>query len=167
MITINITIAALVDTADNTGTTLIYHEVVGCWEHLTTTNPGPLKSPQYTHSSKSLDYFSIESPGFWEVLGYPPFFGNPHIYIYIHTYICVYVYIYIFIHIHITYLIHLPILPEPSSWVGSRESPNKSVPNSCDTASPTSWRSWWTRWGAKPKAFPTKSPGAKWMGKRS
>jgi hypothetical protein len=30
MITINITIAALVDTADNTGTTLIYHEVVGC-----------------------------------------------------------------------------------------------------------------------------------------
>ena len=75
------------------------------------------------------------------------------------------IYICIFIHIHITYLIHLPILPEPSSWVGSRESPNKSVPSSCDTASPTSWRSWWTRSGAKPKAFPTKSPGAKWMGK--
>ena len=85
---INITIAALVDTADNTGTTVLWSimkwwDVENIWPQLT---PMP-------HSSKSLDYFSIESPGFGRFWG-TPIFGNPHIYIYTHTYVYIYMYIY-------------------------------------------------------------------------
>ena len=92
---INITIAALVDTADNTGTTVLWSimkwwDVENIWPQLT---PMP-------HSSKSLDYFSIESPGFGRFWG-TPIFGNPHIYIYTHTYVYIYIYVYLY-----TYILH-------------------------------------------------------------